>query len=67
MTTLATDQKLPLSHFHISYQNQVTKNGHNLVKKALKSLKNKILKKKKKKFNLVAHFLLLTFFENFNF
>ena len=47
MTTLATDQKLPLSHFHISYQNQVTKNGHNLVKKALNALKIEVFKKKK--------------------
>ena len=39
MTTLATDQKWPLSHFHISYQNSKIswqKMGTILVKSALK-------------------------------
>ena len=45
--------------------------GTILVKSALKNaLKIEVFKKfffSLKKFNLVAHFLLLTFFENFNF
>ena len=43
--------------------------GTILVKSALNALKIEVFKKKMslKKFNLVAHFLLLTFFENFNF
>ena len=43
--------------------------GTILVKSALNALKIEVFKKKisLKKFNLVAHFLLLTFFENFNF
>ena len=49
MTTLATDQKWPLSHFHISYQNSKIswqKMGTILVKSALNALKIKVFKKK---------------------
>ena len=43
--------------------------GTILVKKALNALKIEVSKKKisLKKFNLEAHSLFLTFFENFNF
>ena len=61
------------SHFHISYQNSKIswqKMGTILVKSALNALKIEVFKKDFlfiNEFNLVAHFLWLTFFENFNF
>ena len=49
MTTFATDQKWPLSHFHISYKNSKIswkKIGTILVKSALNALKIEVFQKK---------------------
>ena len=65
MTTLATDQKWPLSHFHISYQNSKIswqKMGTILVKSALNALKIEVWKKIFKEIQFSG-----TFFENLNF